>query len=153
MSKEIIFDKKINKKLSKPQWTSYQIDFSNQLNQLLCIDECRELQSHIKEKIRNYKNQDIRKNKFCSEKFIHFEYIKSLLLFYQLRCYYCQTELRLCYNDCRDMSQWSIERIDNLYGHNMDNVVVSCLQCNLNRNSSSSINHLKTKRLLHIVKL
>lgn len=147
MSKEIVFREKKEKKLQKSRWSLYEIDPSNQINHLLGIDNFLALQSHIKEKIRNYKSQDIRKKRYCPEHFIDFEFIKSLLLFHQLRCFYCQTQLRLCYNDHRDMIQWSIERIDNLYGHNTDNVVISCLQCNLNRNSSTSVNFLKTKRL------
>jgi hypothetical protein len=147
MSKEIIFIKKQIKKLQKSSWSLYEIDVDNQINQLLDIDNCIELQSHIKEKIRNYKSQDIRKKRFCAEKFITFEFIKSLLSFHNIRCHYCQMQLRLCYNDCRDMIQWTIERIDNLHGHNIDNVVISCLHCNLNRNSLTSSNFLKTKRL------
>ena len=32
-----------------------------------------------------------------------------------------------------DSKQWTLDRVDNALGHNVDNVVVSCLECNLKR--------------------
>jgi len=29
--------------------------------------------------------------------------------------------------------QWTLERINNDFGHNNDNVVIACLQCNVER--------------------
>jgi hypothetical protein len=34
--------------------------------------------------------------------------------------------------------QWTLDRIDNDVGHNADNVVVSCLECNLKRGTMDS---------------
>ena len=31
------------------------------------------------------------------------------------------------------MNQWTLDRIDNNLGHNSDNVLISCLECNLKR--------------------
>ena len=39
----------------------------------------------------------------------------------------------MIYDDCRQNNQWTLDRIDNSCGHNIDNVLISCLECNLKR--------------------
>ena len=39
----------------------------------------------------------------------------------------------LIYENVREPRQWTLDRIDNSIGHNTENVVISCLSCNLKR--------------------
>ena len=45
------------------------------------------------------------------------------------------------------MTQWSIDRIDNDKGHNIDNYHLSCLDCNLKRRRRTDENFRFTKQL------
>ena len=44
-------------------------------------------------------------------------------------CYHCKNPLSLDYNH-DDLSQWSVDRIDNNGYHTSENTVISCLSCN-----------------------
>ena len=45
------------------------------------------------------------------------------------------------------MEQWSLDRIDNDIGHYKENVVISCLECNLKRRKTNADAFLFTKQL------
>ena len=45
------------------------------------------------------------------------------------------------------MEQWSLDRIDNSIPHTNDNVIISCLKCNLQRRCQNKDNFLFTKQL------
>ena len=45
------------------------------------------------------------------------------------------------------MNQWSLDRINNDLGHNANNVVISCLDCNLKRRRTGKDAFLFTKQL------
>ena len=47
----------------------------------------------------------------------------------------------------RDQQQWTLDRIDNSLGHHKDNVVISCLQCNLKRRTTEIDRFTFTKQL------
>jgi hypothetical protein len=51
----------------------------------------------------------------------------------------------------REMKQWSVDRIDNDKGHNIDNFHLACLDCNLKRRRRTDEKFLFTKQL-NIVK-
>ena len=51
----------------------------------------------------------------------------------KLSCHYCKCNLQILYNSTLEKKQWSLDRVDNDIGHNTDNVVISCLECNLQR--------------------
>ena len=40
------------------------------------------------------------------------------------------------------MQMWTLDRIDNNIGHNRDNVVISCLACNLQKREEEVKKHL-----------
>ena len=69
----------------------------------------------------------------------------------ELLCYYCHCSMFVLYEKVRENKQWTIDRIDNNIGHNLDNFVISCLECNLKRRCRSSDKYLFTKNL-NIVK-
>jgi len=56
------------------------------------------------------------------------------------------------YEIVREMTQWSIDRINNSEGHNQDNFVVACLNCNIKRRNTNSNKFLFTKNL-NLVKI
>ena len=39
----------------------------------------------------------------------------------ELKCYYCKCEMNVLYDISREMRQWTVDRIDNDLGHNIDN--------------------------------
>lgn len=89
--------------------------------------------SQINAKISGYKSQDKVKKLYDENNFVDFETIKAQLVNCDLKCYYCNEEIALLYENVRYKKQWSIDRIDNSLGHNKDNFVIACLECNLHR--------------------
>jgi hypothetical protein len=64
-----------------------------------------------------------------------------------LKCRYCKKEMIVLYNISREMTQWTVDRIDNDFGHNIDNFHLACLECNLNRRRRTDEKFLFTKQL------
>jgi len=69
----------------------------------------------------------------------------------ELKCRYCSTEMNILYDISREIHQWSVDRIDNDVGHNIDNYHLACLDCNLKRRRRTDEKFLFTKQL-NIVK-
>jgi hypothetical protein len=103
--------------------------------------------SHIKTKISSYKQQDILKNIFLESEFVTFENIIELLNACDLKCHYCSCETYLLYEFVREMKQWSLDRINNDIGHNKNNLVIACLECNLKRRRTNKDDFFITKNL------
>jgi hypothetical protein len=116
----------------------YIIDMSN----INCLVKCQ-----IHNKIRGYKSQDVLKNKFCSDKFIDYEFVIGLLQQCDIKCFYCKKEVHIIYENVREPKQWTIERIDNDMGHNKDNVEIACLNCNLRRRTMYFERYIMTKQI------
>jgi hypothetical protein len=104
-------------------------------------------------KRQGYKSQDIQKNLFEQNKFISVDGIRNLLVTSRLICFYCNLPVKLIYKYARDPKQWSLERVDNSYGHNTDNVVIACLDCNVRRRTMFQERYKKTKEMYNVVKL
>jgi hypothetical protein len=64
--------------------------------------------------------------------------IVELILSSELLCYYCREICQLTYKESMCRKQWTLDRIDNDYGHNAANVVIACLDCNLKRGTMDS---------------
>jgi hypothetical protein len=103
--------------------------------------------NHIKTKISSYKQQDILKNIFLEPEFVTFEYVVDLLNACDLKCHYCSCETYLLYEFVREMKQWSLDRINNDIGHNKNNLVMACLECNLKRRRTNKDAFFMTKNL------
>ena len=103
--------------------------------------------SHIKNKISSYKQQDILKNIFLESDFVSYDYVIQLLNGCNLKCYYCSCETFLLYEFVREMKQWSLDRINNDIGHNKNNLIISCLECNLKRRRTNKDSFMFTKNL------
>jgi len=61
------------------------------------------------------------------------ERIVELLVNAELLCHYCREICQVAYKEAMCRKQWTLDRIDNNYGHNDTNVVIACLDCNLKR--------------------
>jgi len=59
--------------------------------------------------------------------------IVELLVAAELLCHYCREICQVAYKEAMCRRQWTLDRIDNNYGHNDANVVIACLDCNLKR--------------------
>ena len=98
-------------------------------------------------KLTGYKQQDIYKKNLNIEKIINLKHIIDKLIETEIKCYYCKCEMYILYENVRDLKQWSVDRINNDLGHNVDNIVLACLDCNLKRRCKSSDKFLFTKQL------
>lgn len=105
------------------------------------------IESEIKSKISSYKQQDKHKNVYDENKFIPYEKIISLLEENNCKCFYCGIQLLIFYKHKNDKNQWTLDRIDNNIGHNSDNVVCSCLKCNIQKRDRSHEKFMFTKNL------
>jgi len=101
----------------------------------------------IEKKITGYKQQDNDKKKLNINKIINFKCIIDKLIETEIKCYYCKCEMYILYENVRELKQWSVDRINNDLGHNVDNFVLACLDCNLKRRCKSADKFLFTKQL------
>ena len=117
--------------------------------QLALLEEATKplIKTEIEHKISAYKHQDILKRLFIPDEFITFDYVKQMILKCKLCCHYCKEPTLILYENVREMNQWSLDRINNFLGHNVGNVVISCLKCNLNRRNLNSDKFLFTKQM------
>jgi hypothetical protein len=105
------------------------------------------IKKQISSKLNNYKQQDVIKKVYDERKLINLEQVICKLQESSLKCLYCKEEIYLLYKLVREMKQWTLDRIDNDIGHFHDNVVISCLDCNLKRRKKSSNAFLFTKQM------
>jgi hypothetical protein len=105
------------------------------------------MKRQIDKKINNYKQQDILKNIYDSNNIITLEETIVKLQESNLLCYYCKKEILVLYEIVREGLQWTLDRIDNSLGHNKNNVLISCLHCNLKRRKQNRDAFLFTKQL------
>lgn len=102
--------------------------------------------NEIKKKINGYRNQDIKKDKL--NMIISYEETLEKLVESQLKCYYCKEKVCIMYEKIREPKQWTLDRLDNNIGHNKDNIVICCLDCNLKRRVKSHEHFKFTKQLV-----
>lgn len=105
------------------------------------------VKKEIKKKLSSYKQQDLTKKKFNENKIITVDEILEKLVGSKLKCYYCKEDITILYEEVRDEKQWTLDRLDNNVGHNEDNVVISCLKCNLQRRVRDDEKFKFTKQL------
>ena len=111
------------------------------------------IKREIKTKITGYKNQDIDKKCINLLKLISLEEVIEKLVESKLKCYYCKEKCLLLYKYVLDNKQWTLDRINNNEGHNNDNVVISCLECNIKRGTMDSERFKKGKSIKIVKKL
>jgi hypothetical protein len=124
----------------------------NIVNEKITAKHIGMIVSHIKTKICSYKQQDILKGKLLEEEFVSFNDVIELLHDCQMKCHYCSCETYLLYEVVRENKQWSLDRINNEIGHNRNNLLIACLECNLKRRRTNKDAFFFTKNL-QIVRL
>ena len=135
------FSNKEKKRLESEKWKNKELLLDNKkqiniLNKLYLKEEyegIKTVKKSIEKKIKGYENQDIKKDKLNKNKLIKYEDLLEILVISKLKCYYCKCDCLLMYDNVREKKQWTLDRLDNEEGHNRDNVVVSCLECNLKK--------------------
>ena len=106
--------------------------------------------SQMMSKLSSYKQQDIEKKIYDPTRLVLLKEVFELLESCQLSCYYCSQQLYLLYSNVREKKQWTLDRIDNSKGHNKDNVLIACLECNLKRRNQNKNAFLFTKNMVII---
>jgi 5-methylcytosine-specific restriction endonuclease McrA len=94
----------------------------------------REIDTKRKAYIYQDKNHQIYDPRFS----ITTDRIVELLVGSELLCHYCREICQVAYKESMCRRQWTLDRIDNNYGHNDTNVVIACLDCNLKRGTMDS---------------
>jgi hypothetical protein len=61
--------------------------------------------------------------------------------------------VQILYEYVRESNQWTLERLDNDFGHNKGNVEIACLNCNLRRRTMYHERYLFTKELSIVKKI
>ena len=120
---------------------SHQFSVLSKLYMNLDNDVIENREIYVKEitkKISGYKRQDIDKDVYSKNTFISLEELLEKLLCSKLKCFYCKCECELIYENVLSKRQWTLDRIENDTGHNADNVVICCLECNLKRGTMNS---------------
>ena len=155
-------NKEIKKRVTTEKWAfdKEHFDYVNQMQMIIdisnnngnYIDEVTKIAiQEINKKISGYKQQDKIKKTLDEAKFLTFDSVISKMLECELKCRYCKLEMNVLYDISREMKQWSVDRIDNDQGHNIDNFHLACLECNLKRRRRTDEKFLFTKQL-NIVK-
>jgi len=131
----------------------YSHDIQKQLinklyNKNTDFEYSKELISELKSKLSGYKQQDRVKKMLNKEIFMCYERLIDLLEKSELLCFYCQKEVFLLYEHIRENNQWTLDRIDNNQGHNVDNVVICCLKCNLQKKLMNEKKFQFTKQMV-----
>ena len=123
----------------------------NEQLQIISLNNNNEIYDIIKQqliqKINCYKQQDIKKKIFDNDKFLKLDDVIQSLQDCHLKCHYCTSELLILYDKSREGKQWTIDRINNDLGHNLDNYYIACLDCNLKRRRQNDGKFLFTKQL------
>jgi hypothetical protein len=152
------YDKEGKKRVESEKWTFSEEHYKYE-NQIIMIKDIsnNSLNStnnvskiaiqEINKKMYGYKQQDIIKKRYVVDKFLTFESVINKMIECELKCRYCTKEMNVLYDISREMSQWSVDRIDNEQGHNIDNFHLACLDCNLKRRRRTDEKFLFTKQL------
>ena len=101
----------------------------------------------IERKIQGYKYQDVEKIILNRNEVVALADVLDLLSACSMTCYYCKQNVFVLYEMARENCQWTLDRIDNAFGHNRGNVLISCLDCNLKRRCRSKDKFLMGKQL------
>ena len=127
-----------------------QLTYIRQLvkNENVDVNPCQVILKHVTQKIAGYKAQDIKKSLYEPDQIVDVHYALKTLENAENICYYCKKPVQVLYEKAREPLQWSLDRIDNSIGHNKENVVIACLQCNIGRKTMHQGRYAFTKQLV-----
>lgn len=109
-----------------------------------------EIHRQINYKIHSYRSQDLKKSLYDESKFVDYTYVMELLREKKLLCFYCRESVSLMYETVREGKQWTLDRMDNSFGHNRGNVEIACLTCNLRRRTMYHERYVFTKQMTRV---
>ena len=152
---ESLSGKKDKKRVQSKEWKNIDIlnDEKKQVEilNLLYLEQDYEgkkyVDKEINRKLNGYKNQDVKKEVYDINYFIKKEELIEKLVVSKLKCYYCKKNCKLMYDNVREKMQWTLDRIDNDQGHNKNNVVICCLDCNLKKRTMNDEKFKFTKQM------
>jgi len=124
-----------------------QISVLNNLYLDTTIDYKSDMLNILHKKIQGYKAQDKQKKIWDPDRFISNEEALEMLVASKLRCHYCSSNILFLYNVVGEKKQWTLDRIDNDLGHFQSNVVIACLECNVQRRNIDKDKFKFTKNL------
>tara|TARA_Y100000022_G_scaffold196301_1_gene203159 strand:+ start:607 stop:1110 length:504 start_codon:yes stop_codon:yes gene_type:complete len=122
-----------------------QVEYLNKLYLEQQYDGISFVKKEVERKLNGYKNQDKKKKK--TDKLITYDECLEKLVISKLKCYYCKKDCLIAYENVRENSQWTLDRINNDIGHSKDNVVICCLKCNLKRGTLNDEKFKFTKQM------
>tara|TARA_B110000977_G_C10888511_1_gene420460 strand:- start:118 stop:654 length:537 start_codon:yes stop_codon:yes gene_type:complete len=124
-----------------------QVNIINKLYLQQPFPEEKYLIRELKSKISSYKQQDIKKTIHEKENIISLDDVIEKLVSCKLKCYYCNKNTFILFDKVRDMSQWTLDRLNNFHEHTSFNTIIACLKCNLERRTKNSEKFKFTKQL------
>jgi len=127
-----------------------EIYFKTNENDVMC--EKSVIVQELDKKIKCYKQQDIIKKIYNEQQFVDTRIILQKLIDCNMLCFYCKCQTYILYENVREQTQWTVDRLDNSLGHNNNNFVISCLKCNIKRRKTNSEKFLFTRQLVLIKK-
>ena len=147
------------KRTESEKWDNKELLLNNKkqtniLNQLYLNEKFEgsiNVEKSIKKKIKGYENQDKKKDILNRKKMINYNDLLEVLVISKLKCYYCKCDCLLMYDNVREKKQWTLDRLDNDQGHNRDNIVIACLDCNLKKRTMDD-NKFKFAKQMCIIK-
>jgi len=110
-----------------------QIEIINKLYLENVFEHDTFIKKEINKKITGYKTQDIKNNILDIKNLISLNETIEKLMMSKIKCIYCKEKCYLLYKTTFEKKQWTLDRINNEIGHNTDNVIISCLECNIKR--------------------
>ena len=133
--KKIILNIKIKEEIPIINKTSIinEIPILNELFLGKKTENGEKIRRNIIKKLKSYKSQDLKKDRYYQKDFISYEQVLEKLVISKLKCYYCKCIVRLIYTKKLDNVQWSLDRVNNSECHSNINTVISCLGCNLQK--------------------
>ena len=154
MNRKIILIKKneVERKEQPPAINLSPDIILNKLYLTLPFEGDDSARKYIKKKISSYQMQDKKKEKLDISKFITYNELIEKMVASKMRCYYCRQKMLFFYKYVREPLQWTLDRLDNTRGHNHDNIVISCLKCNLERRTRNDKKFLFSKQMRIIKK-
>jgi hypothetical protein len=98
-----------------------------------------------RERFKGYIVQDKETERYNKDLFINYMELNGLMEKQSNKCLYCWESL--------SNETWSLDRIDNDYGHNVNNCVLSCINCNTQRSDEYFSKFYRKKALLRYSKV
>jgi hypothetical protein len=111
--------------------------------------ECVIAFTEIRRKQQGYISQDKKKKRPFSNPFLIFDIIR-LMHDSGMVCHYCTQPVYVLYESKLHPSQWTLDRKDNTRAHDLDNVFISCLACNLKRRTQNARKFKESKTFTHV---